>query len=402
MAEKATTTTALATSLPPELLSRIFAQHIQFCKAEWDQGASKERLPASCWPEVGPYTWIRVTHVCRYWRDVALASPLLWSDIVLTCDQECLETMLTRSQQVALSVQSYTSSCSGEACPAPIRSLRLVLMHLFRIRSLALYIKWWVYLDIIDALRGPAPLLQRLTLSTPSGLYDTAYMQPVVHPPQHAPLEELTLCSFGFPWAHPVPFRALKSLRIVKGIPYRPEVDDVLDGLRLMPDLRSLALEDVFYPSASGLASLPAARSVVPLPKLQQLVLSGDCIACGTLLSSLELPSSTRITVNYHHTKRPEDLALALAAVKAKFTPEGKGAQERVEIEVTELRCRLEQYPTAYGWYFWQSPSDSRAEAASPFSTANLAVRIPHHPAHREVLLRELPVKMINQVAIAA
>lgn len=385
----------MATKLPPELLGRIFEQHVALCRESWDQldMSAGRRLP-SCSNEIGPYTWIRATHVCRYWRDVALANPLLWSDIVLSCDQDCIETMLARSQQVALSVQSYSPCCAGDACPIPIRSLRLVLKHLHRIRTLVLYIKWWVYFDILDDLRGPAPLLKRLTLSTPSGLYDTAYMQPVVHLPEQPPLEELTLCSFGFPWADPAPFRTLTSLRIVKGVPFRPEVDDVLAGLRHMPALRTLALDDVFYPSAPGLAALPAPAEVVALPHLARLVLTGDCVACGTLLSGLDLPRATRITLNYHHAKCPRDLALALAAARAKFAPGG----QRVEIEAAGLRCRLEQYPTAYTCYLWRAS----CETGSSFSSADLAVRIPHHPAHREVLLQELPVKGLHEIAVAA
>ncbi|EKM51280.1 uncharacterized protein PHACADRAFT_177934 [Phanerochaete carnosa HHB-10118-sp] len=352
MADETARRAATATSLPPELLSRIFEQHIQLCKESWGQKTFSERLPPSCIPTVGPYSWIRATHVCRYWRDVALTNPLLWSDIVLTCNYECVETMLARSRRVPLYVQSYNSCCAGDACPIPIRPLRLVLKHLPRIRSLTLYIKWWVYFDIVDTLRGPAPLLQQLTLSTPSGLYDTTYMQPAVLFPEHAPLTELTLCSFGFPWTDPAPFRALRSLRVVKGTPARPEVGDVLGALRHLPALRTLALEDVFIPSAPGLPALPAPPDVVALPALATLVLAGDAVACGTLLSGLVLPRATRITLNYHRTQCPHDLALALTAARAKFAPEPRPGQQqqqqRVEIEVAGLRCRLEHTGTRH------------------------------------------------------
>ena len=205
--------------------------------------------------------------------------------------------------------QSYSSCCSGEACPVPIRSLRLFLKHLPRICSLALYIKQWVCFDIVDTLRRHVPLLQRLTLLTPSGLYGTAYMQPVVHFHQHLLLRELTLCSFSLPWAYPTPFRAPKSLRSAHPSVLRSATlrigqramwqrrwvsqtmwtPQMMERLQLMPGLRSLVLENAFYPSALGLASLP---------KLQRLVLLRDCVSCGRLLNSLELSSSSRMTLS--------------------------------------------------------------------------------------------------------
>lgn len=50
-----------------------------------------------------PYSWIRITHVCRWWRFVALSSPLLWSHIAVF-DKDATIEMLKRSGDVPLVV----------------------------------------------------------------------------------------------------------------------------------------------------------------------------------------------------------------------------------------------------------------------------------------------------------
>lgn len=61
-------------SLPPEVLSTIFKQ-VQ---------DARRLSESSFWdplPSLHPERWFSMTHVCRYWRDVALGDPLLWTQI---------------------------------------------------------------------------------------------------------------------------------------------------------------------------------------------------------------------------------------------------------------------------------------------------------------------------------
>jgi hypothetical protein len=387
-------------ALPPELLGRIFEEYIQLCREAWGQRKVEGRAcPPSCASRIGPYTWIYVTHVCRYWRDVALCNPLLWSDIVLTCQSECIETMITRSRQVPLTVQTYTSCCSTDR-PVPLRSLRLVLKNMYRIRTLELYVKWWVFLDDVGApLRDNAALLRSLTLSTPSGLYDTAPVQPCVNLACTSPLEHLTLCSYGFPWFHASAFTSLKSLHIKRGVPLKPSVDEVVRGLQAMPSLESLTLDDVFCPSSPGLQSLPIVSETATLASLQSLVLTGDCIANSTLLSSLELPQGVRITLDYHHTKSPYYLAMSLRPAKAKLSHRSKALQK----ETFKACLRQEEFPVSMACYIWSSSHhpahfDSGVEA---LDTADLIVKVPLCPPHQDAVWKELmlhtnPVARVN------
>lgn len=55
-----------------------------------------------------PYSWILVTHVCRAWRDVALASPTLWSTIIII-NPAATKQFLQRARSGLLTVVCDTS-----------------------------------------------------------------------------------------------------------------------------------------------------------------------------------------------------------------------------------------------------------------------------------------------------
>ncbi|KIP04911.1 hypothetical protein PHLGIDRAFT_176248 [Phlebiopsis gigantea 11061_1 CR5-6] len=50
------------------------------------------------------YEWIKILHVCYAWYEIGLNSALLWSTLTHTGGPECMQTMLQRSRNSALSV----------------------------------------------------------------------------------------------------------------------------------------------------------------------------------------------------------------------------------------------------------------------------------------------------------
>lgn len=92
--------------VPPELLGEIFLH----CACEgWSAfsarfvtaSAAGSRWGGSLHPPI--QSWIRVSHVCRHWRDVALSSPQLWSHVILNVPAMAKE-CLVRSRGVPLYV----------------------------------------------------------------------------------------------------------------------------------------------------------------------------------------------------------------------------------------------------------------------------------------------------------
>ncbi|KAI0088593.1 hypothetical protein BDY19DRAFT_906598 [Irpex rosettiformis] len=387
--------------LPPELLERIFQLHARSCR---EPGLDSERL--GCSSTTNPYAWIIVTHVCRYWRDVALGSALLWSHIVLTRNLDCIKAFLTRSQQASLTVVQLRPNpgCFGERV-MPVAPMRLVLAEMNRIRALELYMKWWIFDDIAEYLAKPAAHLKSLTLSTPHGLYDCGVVQPVLHLDHkyNGPtLERLSLCAYGFPWWNAAPFKALKSFHIEKGIPEKPSVAQVVRALQWMPCLTDLSLEDVFGPSPKHLTSLPAVDDVAVLRQLENIKLSGDIVSCTCLLSSLIFPGTTHIFLDFARKSGSADLTLATIPIYKKLTgslPDtiidigsAPGPPIRVNLTREKSSFLIEGY----------SPRGSVPPDASVSNLApSVSIRLPPEPSCLEDICRDLPTESIKVLAIS-
>lgn len=84
--------------LPIELLLEIFLHYRNICENETE---SRDGVTNN----VNPYSWIRITHVCRLWRDVSVSYGPLWS-LIIPCEPTALfSTILGRSQNSLLSLE---------------------------------------------------------------------------------------------------------------------------------------------------------------------------------------------------------------------------------------------------------------------------------------------------------
>ena len=147
---------SLMQSLPFEILLEVFLHLTRIVHEDFlsslDQNQDKI-LEQQC----RPYSWLHVTHVCRFWRVATLSYPSLWTNIIiLTGDMqsnfgpsdEYLETMLSRSVEMPLSI----------TCPYRILGTETAA-HWHRIHSLTLTPQscssWYPLQDeIFDGLRS--------------------------------------------------------------------------------------------------------------------------------------------------------------------------------------------------------------------------------------------------------
>lgn len=382
-------------NLPPELLGRIFQLYAISSREPWLSADDTTTLPA-CSISDGPYEWVRVTHVCRYWRDVALQAPLLWSHIILTKNIECINAFLARSQQAPLTVVQprVRGGCFIESI-LPMACVRLVLAEMRRIRSLELYMKWWIFDDMAELLCRSAPALKYLKLSTPHGLYDSGFRKPVIsfNHGDVVSLQKLTLGAYGFPWSDPAPFKALKSLRIERGITEKPSVEQVVYALQFMGDLTTLSLDDLFAPSAKSLSSLPPNTDVAVLRNLERLELSGDIVACSSLLAHLVIPGTTYISLDYHRKGRNADLPLAMPTICAKLTGSTTvGREAFVSSPSPPARVCLESSDYTY---HLTCQTHGSAEAKHDQS-GTMSVWVATEPGTLAVLFRSLPMQTVK------
>src|SRR5277367_4424458 len=143
-------------TLPPELLRMIF-------KACADP-LCDEQNPWS-WPKQSDMRWIAITHVCRYWRSVALGYSDLWKRPYFFNPDLTME-MIHRSQGANLEVIIHT----GYRWIVPSTIIPMVLPELHRVSLLHLVYSE-SFSSLIEGLVSAAPKLEYLCLDAPSSFH---------------------------------------------------------------------------------------------------------------------------------------------------------------------------------------------------------------------------------------
>ncbi|TFY73453.1 hypothetical protein EWM64_g10559 [Hericium alpestre] len=265
-------------ALPAEVLARIF----QFCTAMW--------LPAEELKD--PLGWIKVTHVCRLWRHVALQFPNLWSDICFTLGPQCAKAMLARSKLAPISIHLDMTTVSE-------RNFSYLCEHFPHTRQLLLAGPSNILKSIIDAFPRPPAILESMDInaetSFPSDSFELPEAIAGIHPPS---LRRLSLRAFWVPWSAPI-LRSLTYLQIQllkpRNSPAGPysgsSWDTLIGALRNMPTLEHLILKDCF-PSASF---QDVGSDALQLPRLKALLLKGPSAACFSIARQLQIAPSCRV-----------------------------------------------------------------------------------------------------------
>ncbi|KAI0043305.1 hypothetical protein FA95DRAFT_1498825, partial [Auriscalpium vulgare] len=81
--------------LPPELLCRVFSNLVEEEEEEEYLKSGMDGFPR-------PMPWVRLSHVCRHWRDVALNDPTFWARLSLPLPQRWADAIISRSQGAPL------------------------------------------------------------------------------------------------------------------------------------------------------------------------------------------------------------------------------------------------------------------------------------------------------------
>ncbi|KAI0051846.1 hypothetical protein FA95DRAFT_1554090, partial [Auriscalpium vulgare] len=276
--------------LPAELLVRVFAY------------ARLLEPPVS--PSVYPFYhpgigWVKVSHVCRAWRHVALGAADLWEDVDFTMGEEWGQAFLARAQNAPIVLKfGGTHIFTGE-------HVDLVAKHIPHTRELLIgYQETTVVKNqLFDRLTMPAPILETIHCTLvddpPVSLYGALLAQDAPR------LSSVTLANCGtIPWTSRL-FRNLTTLsvlrpRLLTSPPpdyVHPNLFDVLDALERMPTLRELSL---FADAVVRPADLPFpyGHSVVHLPNLEAFSIEcSDLPDMTALLRYLRLPPKVRMDI---------------------------------------------------------------------------------------------------------
>ena len=270
--------------LPPEILARVFHLLVPEEPPLSRQFRFREQ-------KLG---WIRVTHVCRNWRRVALDDLTLWAKIWGTpTNTKCISEMLARAKNAPLDIKL-------NAVAQPSQNVLLMISpHFSHTRQLRFRNLVTPHSDAIREIFSlEAPALEHFELkateSSPITLPDLGGDMPFKG---RAPrLRTFSLSGLVIPWAL-IPRGQLTRLKMAchKEDVHSPgDLNQLIDLLVSCPSLEILNLEACL---PSQLTEFPHGRTIY-LPHLSRLRLHGSASRVANMLKMLNLPSST--TLRFH------------------------------------------------------------------------------------------------------
>ena len=269
---------ALISSLPPELLARIFRFYT---------------LIEPPWSGLQKLGWIVVTHVCRRWRQVALDDSMLWARIVgVSPSTEWILEALVRARDAPLRFDIV-----GAPSPEALFKFTPHMSHtrILRLPNLSIH-----DMEVVrEICTLEAPVLEHFEL----GISDAS----LITFPQlaagmtlfkgHSPkLRSFIISHITIPWSL-VPRGQLTQLRITSSWISTLSVSSLNDSNQLFdlllnsPELKSLSIK-FCLPSV---LSQVACGEPIHLPCLSRLSLSGSTSRVTNLLKRLKLPSSATL-----------------------------------------------------------------------------------------------------------
>lgn len=191
--------------------------------------------------------------VCRYWADVAMNTPILWSRVVVSnhVSLDKARRRLSRSKSVPLHVDinfSPQMDGRGGTTEAIIHAMDILYPSIWRWKSFHLSVPTRAQAHAaLSRCKEKAPMLQVLQVRVFNSMQDDHYSPPPLplfegHFPR---LEVCSFNSFNFGWD----LSMVRGLRVLELGGYwnncAPAVDIILDILRASPQLEDLSLRNM-------------------------------------------------------------------------------------------------------------------------------------------------------------
>ncbi|KAF9481476.1 hypothetical protein BDN70DRAFT_830979 [Pholiota conissans] len=278
--------------LPAEIFCKIFLQTKALHELD-DARGNRSRVSLR---------WIaEVSHICSYWRNVAINFPRLWIELPID-SLHWVKEMLQRSKDAALIVkadlQSYFSQNYAEGLKLALRnSTRIKHLIVLNIRDLP------VWNAVQRSIAKSAPQLEWLHVTR--GYAPKWNIRIDNFEPNPAEISEDVLCEAGRlrhlvlemcrpNWtSHPSFLRSLTHLRLCEiNHDFRPTIKQFLDGLAAMPDLQFLDLQHAI-PSEQ----IPWPSEQVHLASIRTLFLQSTHTELKSFFGCVTFPPTANVRV---------------------------------------------------------------------------------------------------------
>ncbi|KAH9001833.1 hypothetical protein EDB86DRAFT_2848439 [Lactarius hatsudake] len=376
--------------LPPELLARVFHFHV---------------LAEPPWFSLNKLGWIKVTHVCRHWRHVALDHASLWARISgFPVNPRWITEQLSRAKNAPLVIDLLGTPT--------VETMTMFPSHLPHTRELRLRGLNKSCVNVVKELCGlEAPDLEHfelgLSVSPPMTYQDFDGTR--LFKGKAPKLRTLSLCQVRVPWSF-FPRCQFSQLRIIlfdeedrDDTPSLGSLNQLIDVLTNCPTLEVLVLE-------SCLPSIPPQSAhirTVHLPRLSHLSLAGSNSRVVRFFGALKMPSST--ILNLHCVAENvvgNDGGLILPLVLAHFNRSALVTFRSFKASINHLERSLDIVASTTAPGSTDSPSNvfDGGSEASPELTLSFITRSDFD--HLEYILKRacitLPIAELEFLSVSA
>ena len=233
---------------------------------------------------------IKLTHVCRSWREIFISRASLWT-FVDCANPDKTSVYIQRSKGSPLNVSFMIRAHTHYRDPA----FRLTIPHISRFKALTLCGHQCIIASLTKYLASSAPLLEKLKLQV-DDVDSRTTVRDTLFDGDFSSLRELRLSGI----LTYLPWKNLSNLTkfSFRHVPNWLTVTQFLDFFEQAPRLREIALQDSLPHSSNA----PAER-VVLLPHLSLLDILAEP-SPSTLLNHLHIPTGAWVTLGFQFTDR--------------------------------------------------------------------------------------------------
>ena len=341
--------------LPLEILQHIFL----YCSEPSSSSSSSIEganlptpTPARHHPQTGSPEWLPITQVCRSWRTITHAYPLLWSRITPNLNMSWVGVLQQRSEPLLLDVHLRVGSrrdIDDRQVTMTAHAAVTILKEIsHRLRSLRLDGPREHVQSTLSNLHAPSSL-QSLSINIPLWDLGTAFIIPETLFSFEAPIRTLSFSADRTLHAPDWLFHGLTSFKTGGNVPLL----DLLDALRLMPALKHFTLfrctavwdEDDVFPTAP-----------ISMNRLEEFVVRTESPRHFVMLARhLAIPDAARkrLAVRSTPTAPPEERAFGswttwLEALPSLYAARTRGGLQHVRISGGPTRGRFRAWTNEY------------------------------------------------------
>ncbi|CAL1716316.1 unnamed protein product [Somion occarium] len=275
------------------------------------------------WPALG---WQKITHVCRWWRGVALQTASLWSHINIS-NVERTRAHLSRSRGAPLDI--YVSS---PCIPCPAEAVvDLLIPHSRRIANFDVSVAASSAHAFARLLLHPLPMLHRFRFTNGLAPSPIPLRLTLNIGEGQSQFQDLELCMAYIPWESPA-FQGLRTLKLLAqiGDDATPSMNRFLDILECSPQLEVLSL--VYAGPVMPIAGYPEPMRKIRLASLRDLNLTIHALDAADLLTHLQIPKTTKIEISCHLEELNQDFSTL-------FPPDLNGLELLASVHEIAIEC---------------------------------------------------------------